>query len=149
MEPRDPQEIATPELFSPFIDPNCDLVRAVQDLLDEGRTELQDLETSFHESLARMREPEPEAPVHLTMGERLSDKVAAFGGSWMFILASVTVISIWVVANSQLKPAFDPFPFILLNLILSCIAAFQAPIIMMSQNRQEAKIGFALTTISR
>jgi uncharacterized membrane protein len=139
MEPRNPDDIATPELSAASIDPNCDLLGAVQDLLDDDRKELQNLETSFHESLARMREPQPEEVASLTFGERLSDKVAAFGGSWMFIIASVTVISIWVAANSAMRPAFDPFPFILLNLILSCIAALQAPIIMMSQNRQEAK----------
>jgi uncharacterized membrane protein len=63
--------------------------------------------------------------------------MADFGGSWAFILSFAAVLTIWIVINLQVRTPFDPFPFILLNLILSCIAAIQAPIIMMSQNRQE------------
>lgn len=76
-----------------------------------------------------------------TVGEKLADKVAAFGGSWRFIILFSSVLIVWICINTVLlhKKSFDPYPFILLNLILSCIAAFQAPIIMMSQNRQEAK----------
>ena len=77
----------------------------------------------------------------LTTGERIADKVASFGGSWTFIITFFSFILIWMLLNIWLlatKP-FDPFPFILLNLILSCLAAIQAPIIMMSQNRQEQK----------
>ncbi|MCG6151192.1 MULTISPECIES: DUF1003 domain-containing protein [Leptospira] len=77
----------------------------------------------------------------LTFGDRISDKVASFGGSWKFIIAFFSVLILWILGNSfylYLKP-FDPYPFILLNLILSCVAAIQAPIIMMSQNRQEVK----------
>lgn len=77
---------------------------------------------------------------NLTFGERVADKVALFGGSWGFIIAFLAVIVIWISANVYfLVKGFDPFPFILLNLILSCVAALQAPIIMMSQNRQAAK----------
>lgn len=78
---------------------------------------------------------------NLTFGERLSDKIAEFGGSWKFILSFLAMIVFWIAINSfaLLNTHFDPFPFILLNLVLSCIAAIQAPIIMMSQNRQEAK----------
>jgi uncharacterized membrane protein len=74
-------------------------------------------------------------------GEKLSDKIASFGGSWAFIIAFFLVIIAWILANSVIlsNPSFDPYPFILLNLILSCIAAVQAPIIMMSQNRQESR----------
>lgn len=78
---------------------------------------------------------------NLKIGDKISDKVAAFGGSWMFIISFSIIIVGWLIMNSLvllLKP-FDPFPFILLNLILSCVAAMQAPIIMMSQNRQEKK----------
>jgi uncharacterized membrane protein len=77
----------------------------------------------------------------LTYGEKLSDKIAAFGGSWKFIIFFVSMLLIWIVINTivLLSKPFDPYPFILLNLILSCIAAIQAPVIMMSQNRQEAK----------
>lgn len=78
---------------------------------------------------------------NLTFGERLSDKIAEFGGSWKFILSFLAMIICWITINSfaLMNTHFDPFPFILLNLVLSCIAAIQAPIIMMSQNRQEAK----------
>jgi uncharacterized membrane protein len=74
-------------------------------------------------------------------GERLADKIAAFGGSWTFLILFGVFLVIWVLINSVvlLVRPFDPFPFILLNLILSCLAAIQAPIILMSQNRQEAK----------
>jgi uncharacterized membrane protein len=79
----------------------------------------------------------PSAPA--TFGERLSDKIADFGGSWTFIISFLCFILLWIVLNAFwfLNTGFDPYPFILLNLILSCIAALQAPIIMMSQNRQE------------
>ena len=77
----------------------------------------------------------------LTLGQRLADKIATFGGSWTFILSFFSFILIWMAINVWLltKKPFDPFPFILLNLILSCLASIQAPIIMMSQNRQEQK----------
>ncbi len=76
-----------------------------------------------------------------TLGQRLADKVASFGGSWRFIILFMSFLFVWIVVNAFLllnKP-FDPYPFILLNLILSCIAALQAPVIMMSQNRQDEK----------
>ena len=74
-------------------------------------------------------------------GQRLADKVASFGGSWRFIILFGIFIIIWMVINIVLllNKGFDPYPFILLNLILSCLAALQAPVIMMSQNRQEEK----------
>jgi uncharacterized membrane protein len=77
----------------------------------------------------------------LTLGQRLSDKVASFGGSWTFIISFCCFLMVWVIVNSIAWFGFtkDPYPFIFLNLILSCIAALQAPIIMMSQNRQEEK----------
>ncbi len=77
----------------------------------------------------------------LTFGERLSDHIAEFGGSWKFLITFGAVIFVWIGANAVLLAtrAFDPYPFILLNLILSCLAAVQAPIIMMSQNRAEAR----------
>ncbi len=77
----------------------------------------------------------------LTSGQRISDKVARFGGSWKFILAFFAVLMLWIIVNVYAlgQDAFDPYPFILMNLILSCIAALQAPVIMMSQNRQEEK----------
>ena len=77
----------------------------------------------------------------LTRGQKISDKVARFGGSWAFIISFFIVLIIWIIynVNAAGKAQFDPYPFILMNLILSCIAALQAPIIMMSQNRQEEK----------
>ena len=76
-----------------------------------------------------------------TYGEQLADKVAQFGGSWKFIIIFMTVLISWIISNALilLNKGFDPYPYILLNLILSCIAAIQAPIIMMSQNRKEVK----------
>jgi len=77
----------------------------------------------------------------LTFGERLSDRIASFGGSWRFIILFGTVLFGWIILNAIFlwNRGFDPYPFILLNLILSCLAAIQAPIIMMSQNRSEAR----------
>ena len=77
----------------------------------------------------------------LTFGERLSDRIASFGGSWTFIIIFGAVLAIWIVVNAAVlaSRAFDPYPFILMNLILSCLAAIQAPIIMMSQNRSESR----------
>jgi uncharacterized membrane protein len=74
-----------------------------------------------------------------TFGERVADQVARFGGSWTFIGLFLGMMAVWMTVNSQEGKPFDPFPFILLNLVLSCLAALQAPVIMMSQNRQEAK----------
>ncbi len=77
----------------------------------------------------------------LTLGQRLADKIADFGGSWTFIIIFIAFILVWMGINAWflLNKGFDPYPFILLNLILSCLAALQAPVIMMSQNRQEDK----------
>ncbi len=82
-----------------------------------------------------------EAEANLTLGQRIADHIATFGGSWTFIISFFSFLLLWIAVNIWVlttKP-FDPFPFILLNLILSCLAAIQAPIIMMSQNRQEQK----------
>jgi uncharacterized membrane protein/uncharacterized membrane protein YeaQ/YmgE (transglycosylase-associated protein family) len=75
----------------------------------------------------------------LTFGERVADRVASFGGSWTFIFIFLALMGLWMLANTRSAEPFDPFPFILLNLALSCLAALQAPVIMMSQNRQAAK----------
>lgn len=117
----------------------------VEDVLELQKGELSTLE---HEVLQSLREHEVlakninlEFEQQLTLGERLADKVAEFGGSWVFIVTFLTVMGIWIAFNVGflLSGPFDPYPFILLNLVLSCIAALQAPIIMMSQNRQESK----------
>ena len=76
----------------------------------------------------------------LTLGQRAADTIARFAGSWAFIFTFTSVLIAWMVVNVILAvKAFDPYPFILLNLVLSCVAAIQAPLIMMSQNRQEEK----------
>ena len=75
-----------------------------------------------------------------TLGQRAADAIAKFAGSWAFIFSFTGVLLLWMVVNTILAAdAFDPFPFILLNLVLSCVASIQAPLIMMSQNRQEEK----------
>ncbi len=84
---------------------------------------------------------EEEEDSSATFGERLSDKIAEFGGSWTFIITFASVMAIWIFCNVVFlaNKGFDPYPFILLNLLLSCLAAMQAPVIMMSQNRQEIR----------
>ena len=114
-------------------------------ILVDQRGELSNLEQQVVDSL---REHEllaenlnEQFDQQITFGERLADKVADFGGSWTFIITFGTVLFTWIILNSVaiLFRPFDPYPYILLNLVLSCLAALQAPIIMMSQNRQEAK----------
>jgi CRP/FNR family cyclic AMP-dependent transcriptional regulator len=87
------------------------------------------------------RNPNVEEEERLTFGQRIADKVATFGGSWTFIISFGIVLVIWVIFNSTalLSKHFDPYPYILLNLFLSMIASIQAPVIMMSQNRQSSK----------
>ncbi|HEY9362055.1 MAG TPA: DUF1003 domain-containing protein [Chitinophagaceae bacterium] len=77
----------------------------------------------------------------LSRGQKVSDRVARFGGSWTFIIIFIIILVIWILVNVfiPVKDKFDPYPFILMNLLLSCIAALQAPVIMMSQNRKEEK----------
>lgn len=77
----------------------------------------------------------------ITIGQKVADKVASFGGSWTFIISFGLILIVWIIINSVvlITRPFDPYPFILLNLVLSCLAALQAPVIMMSQNRQEEK----------
>jgi uncharacterized membrane protein len=117
----------------------------LQSLLKKETKELGKLENEIIEKISGNKilseNIEPEIDETLTVGQRIADKVAAFGGSWTFILTFFFFIAIWMGINVWLlatKP-FDPYPFILLNLILSTIAAIQAPIIMMSQNRQGEK----------
>jgi uncharacterized membrane protein len=86
------------------------------------------------------RDTNREFEERLTFGQRIADRVAAFGGSWTFIILFGVVLVTWIGINSaMLAWRFDPFPYILLNLLLSMIAALQAPVIMMSQNRQASK----------
>jgi len=119
--------------------------RYVESLLEDKRGEIGALERQVLDSLAQgqtvSQNPEEMLREGLTVGERLADRVAAFGGSWTFIITFVAVITAWMAVNvvGLLTAPFDPYPFILLNLVLSCVAALQAPVIMMSQGRQEAK----------
>ena len=114
-------------------------------ILEQEKGELSDLENGVIESLAEHEilssDIDEKYETNLSLGERLSDRIAAFGGSWKFLIIFACILLIWILVNSVflLSKPFDPYPFILLNLILSCLAAVQAPIIMMSQNRQEAK----------
>jgi uncharacterized membrane protein len=87
----------------------------------------------------RQRVPSQSRATAAPFGERVADRVAAFGGSWTFIFLAVVAIIVWMPINAVLPKEFDPYPYILLNLVLSCLAALQAPVIMMSQNRQAAR----------
>lgn len=76
----------------------------------------------------------------MTFGDKFADKIAEFAGSWTFIISFISILFLWILVNVLfMRHPYDPYPFILLNLVLSCIAAIQAPVIMMSQNRQEKK----------
>lgn len=113
------------------------LIKEMGELTDLERTVLTSL--SDKTILTDKLEDEEDAP--LTTGQRIADKVASFGGSWTFIISFFSFLLVWICINvfALSDKGFDPYPFILLNLILSCIAALQAPVIMMSQNRQEEK----------
>ena len=117
----------------------------IRSVLEMEKGELSDLDREVVESLQKHEilssNTDQDYESVLTFGEKLSDRLAAFGGSWRFIIIFACVLFVWLLINSVVllfKP-FDPYPYILLNLILSCLAAIQAPVIMMSQNRQEAK----------
>lgn len=117
----------------------------VKEVLEEEIGELSALDQEVIESLQQheilSNDLSKQFEKKLTFGERLSDHIAEFGGSWKFLISFGAVLLIWIAFNGVLLAtrAFDPYPFILLNLILSCLAAVQAPIIMMSQNRAEAR----------
>jgi len=117
----------------------------VEELLQQEHGEFTELDRQVAESISNQdtiaENTEEEFEEHRTIGEVLSDHLASFGGSWAFLISFFTVLLIWMGFNifQGETSAFDPYPFILLNLVLSCIAAIQAPIIMMSQKRQEAK----------
>lgn len=119
--------------------------RYVAEMLGEERGELTKLEQEVIQSLADhetlAENIEEEFSGRRTFGERLSDHLASFGGSWTFISLFGAMLFVWMAFNVfvAVRNQFDPYPFILLNLVLSCLAAIQAPIIMMSQKRQEAK----------
>lgn len=111
----------------------------IKELLDITDREFTDEELIHRLIMTEMTE-NTDSEEKVSFGQKASDAVAKFAGSWAFIFSFIAVMVIWMVLNIVLaQRAFDAYPFILLNLVLSCIAAVQAPLIMMSQNRQEAK----------
>ncbi|UCI26506.1 DUF1003 domain-containing protein [Mesorhizobium sp. B2-8-5] len=120
-------------------------MRYMEELLQQEHGEFSELDRQVVESIARQdtisENSEEEFEEHRSFADRISDTMAEFGGSWWFLISFGGVLLIWIGINliAGLAHAFDPYPFILLNLMLSCIAAIQAPVIMMSQKRQEAK----------
>ena len=117
----------------------------IERMLTKEKGEMTDLELDVIKSIKNAeilsRNVEKDIPGRYTLGQRVADHVATFGGSWKFIGIFAGFILIWISINVYVlfHRTFDPYPFILLNLILSCLAAIQAPVIMMSQNRQETK----------
>ncbi len=120
-------------------------MRYIEDLLERERGDLDHLEQEVLESLSKdqllSRNVNEAFEERRTFGQLVADTIARFGGSWGFILLFGLFLGLWIALNTVqlLAQPFDPFPYILLNLILSCLAAIQAPVIMMSQNRQEAR----------
>lgn len=114
--------------------------KLLQEVLNEIRQDMTDEEVLNLLSDSKISvSPEKEKEKY-TLGQRAVDTIAKFAGSWAFIFSFAGVLVLWMVINAILATkAFDPYPFILLNLVLSCVAAIQAPLIMMSQNRQEEK----------
>lgn len=119
--------------------------RYLTTLLEQEKGELaavdRDVMQAINENAVLSENMVPVMEAKLTTGQKLADKIAEFGGSWTFIIVFFSFLVLWMAVNVVFlrSKAYDPYPFILLNLILSCLAAIQAPIIMMSQNRQEQK----------
>jgi uncharacterized membrane protein len=119
--------------------------RLVSEMLERGIAEADSIEAMVAKSISEQemvsRNVNEEFETQVSAGQRLADRIASFGGSWPFIGLFVIAMTAWIAVNSAVLVAkpFDPYPYILLNLVLSCIAAIQAPVIMMSQNRQEEK----------
>ena len=120
-------------------------MRYMEELLQQEHGEFSELDRQVVESIAKQdtisENSEEEFEEHRTFPDRVSDSMAAFGGSWWFLISFAAILLVWIGLNlvQGESKAFDPYPFILLNLMLSCIAAIQAPVIMMSQKRQEVK----------
>lgn len=117
------------------------LTKAIEQQVGEISSVEEKVLTSLREHEMLVRNTDQQFEEAKTFGQRLADGVATFGGSWKFIIIFSGILIGWIILNSYflLSRPFDPFPYILLNLLLSCLAAIQAPIIMMSQNRQEVK----------
>ena len=135
----------SPTGFICLADLNLFRTRYVTEVLKSASQEVCDLEQGVPQSLEEeqvlSRNINQEFEDSLTLGQRLADRIADFGGSWTFISIFMTMLVVWMGINTWIllaKP-FDPYPYILLNLVLSCLAAIQAPVILMSQNRQEAR----------
>lgn len=113
--------------------------KLLKDVLDDIRQDMSDEEVLA--LLANRKiSVRPESEKKYTLGQRAADAIAKFAGSWAFIFSFIGILILWMALNIVMATkAFDPYPFILLNLVLSCVAAIQAPLIMMSQNRQEEK----------
>ncbi len=124
---------------------NFNRAKYVSTLLSKEEGQLSELESrvinSINEQTTLSDKIDIDDDANLTLAQRVADNVASFGGSWKFIISFGVFIFFWICINVYwfANKGFDPYPFILLNLILSCIAALQAPVIMMSQNRQEEK----------
>ena len=113
--------------------------KLLKDVLDDIRQDMSDEEV-LNLLADRKISVRPESEKKYTLGQRAADAIAKFAGSWAFIFSFTGALVLWMVVNIIMASmAFDPYPFILLNLVLSCVAAIQAPLIMMSQNRQEEK----------
>lgn len=113
--------------------------KLLKDVLDDIRQDMSDEEV-LNLLANRKISVRPESDKKYTLGQRAADAIAKFAGSWAFIFSFTGVLVLWMIVNVVMASrAFDPYPFILLNLVLSCVAAIQAPLIMMSQNRQEDK----------
>ena len=114
--------------------------KLLQEILNEIRQDMTDEEVLNLLSDSKISVSPKKEKEKYTLGQRAADAIAKFAGSWAFIFSFAGVLILWMVVNTILAAkAFDPYPFILLNLVLSCVAAIQAPLIMMSQNRQEEK----------
>lgn len=113
--------------------------KLLKDVLDDIRQDMSDEEV-LNLLANRKISVRPESEKKYTLGQRAADAIAKFAGSWAFIFSFTGVLVLWMVVNIIMaSKAFDPYLFILLNLVLSCVAAIQAPLIMMNQNRQEEK----------
>ena len=114
--------------------------KLLQEILNEIRKDMTDEEVLNLLADSKISVSPKKEKEKYTLGQRAADTIAKFAGSWAFIFSFAGVLILWMVVNAILATkAFDPYPFILLNLVLSCVAAIQAPLIMMSQNRQEEK----------
>jgi len=124
-----------------MLNEKLDSNKIVNEILEEGEI-FNDIEEDLLHELIGNKISRDNLVTHsktLTVGDKMADKIAEKVGSWSFIIVALSIIAIWIVINTVVKNLFDPFPFILLNLVLSCTAAIQAPVIMMSQNRQVDK----------